>query len=258
MLCDVAEQDILPRWRRLEPGDVREKAPGDFVTVADRAAEEHLGRLLTSALPGSAVVGEEAVAYDQGILRLLDGDRPVWVIDPIDGTKNFVKGRTDFATLVALLHRGQIVASWTYGPATGRTGTALAGHGAFIDGERAATSVASAELSALTVATSRPSWWTPQQRWHMTNLQAEGVRIESFANSGLEYLNLAAGTRTAMLLYWDNIWDHAAGLLLCSEAGGAVIAADGGTFRLSGATPLPFVAAADAATATALQRAMNA
>ncbi|GAA2751583.1 hypothetical protein GCM10010440_64410 [Kitasatospora cinereorecta] len=89
---EVAEQEIVSRFGRLVAGEIAEKAPGDLVTVADRAAEEALTARLTALLPGSAVVGEEAVSADPGVLKALDGPDPVWIVDPIDGTHNFVAG----------------------------------------------------------------------------------------------------------------------------------------------------------------------
>ena len=112
----VAEREILPRFGRLTGADISEKAPGDLVTVADRAAEEALTAALEAAVPGSVAVGEEAVAGDRGLLAEIAGERPVWIIDPIDGTHNFAAENPRFTTLVALAHRGRLVASWTYAP----------------------------------------------------------------------------------------------------------------------------------------------
>src|SRR5215475_330010 len=82
----VARDEILPYFGGLESGHIAEKAPGDLVTVADRAAEEALTEALSRLVPGSVVVGEEAVADDPATLRRLGGDAPVWVVDPVDGT----------------------------------------------------------------------------------------------------------------------------------------------------------------------------
>src|SRR5689334_12949265 len=97
----VVAEEVLPRWRKLSDGDVVEKnGPNDLVTIADRRAEERLTERLTALLPGSVVVGEEAVSADASVLQRLGGDAPVWVIDPIDGTAAFVRGEDGFATLV--------------------------------------------------------------------------------------------------------------------------------------------------------------
>src|SRR5262249_47738188 len=116
IIRDVAARDIMPRFGQLRPGDIAEKAPGDLVTVADRAAEESLIAALTAILPGSLVAGEEGIAADPNVAAALRGDRPVWVVDPIDGTHNFVADNVRFTVLVALAHRGELLASWTYAP----------------------------------------------------------------------------------------------------------------------------------------------
>lgn len=118
IIRDVAEAEILPRWRNLGAGDIGEKSkPGDLVTVADRAAEVALERRLTDLLPGSTVIGEEAVFADPGRLDRFTGSEPVWVLDPIDGTKAFTQGKTTFDVLVALVRDGVPVAGWIYAPA---------------------------------------------------------------------------------------------------------------------------------------------
>jgi fructose-1,6-bisphosphatase/inositol monophosphatase family enzyme len=126
----VAEREVEPWFGRLTATDIVEKAPGDLVTVADRAAEAALTVALEAVVPGSVTVGEEAVAADPTVQAALDGDAPVWVIDPIDGTHNFATDNPRFAMLVALAHRGELLASWTYAPALDLMATARRGAGA--------------------------------------------------------------------------------------------------------------------------------
>ncbi|GAA3224046.1 inositol monophosphatase family protein [Actinocorallia longicatena] len=257
IIRSVAATEVIPRFGALVEGDIVEKAPGDLVTVADRAAETALTGRLTALLPGSVVVGEEAVAADPAILGLIDGDAPVWIIDPIDGTHNFVSGSPRFATLVALAHHGELLASWTYAPVYDLLATATKGGGAFVDGERVTTGPGGG-LRFLDVAISPPRWLTDAQRATYNALAAHGVSLSFFDTSGLQYIELAAGRRTAMVCGWEYPWDHAAGLLLHAEAGGVTLTADGSPFRLSGGNTLPFVCAPDAATALAVHTAMGA
>ena len=257
---EVAEREVLPRFGALTAADIKEKSPGDLVTVADRAAEEALTERLRALLPGSVVVGEEAVAADPGVLALLEGDDPVWIIDPIDGTKNFVNGSPRFAMLVALARHGELLASWTHAPVLDVHATATKGGGAYIDGRRArvrAWDSATRALDALDIVTSLPHWWTPEVREQTHALARRRVSLAYFDTSGLEYVELAAGRRSAMILGWDFPWDHAAGLLLHAEAGGVSLTADGTPFRISGGNRLPFVIAPDAATAQAVIQAMR-
>src|SRR5260221_247987 len=90
---ETAQAEILPRFRLLRREDIREKGPGDFVTLADLEAERQLTQRLGGLLPGSVVLGEEAASQDRGRFALLAGEAPVWVIDPVDGTANFARGQ---------------------------------------------------------------------------------------------------------------------------------------------------------------------
>src|SRR5437868_34109 len=113
---ETAQAEILPRFGLLRREDIREKRPGDFVTLADLEAERQLTQRLGGLLPGSVVLGEEAAAQDRSRFDLLAGDAPVWVIDPVDGTTNFARGKPGFAVIVALVQRAIVRAGWIYDP----------------------------------------------------------------------------------------------------------------------------------------------
>jgi fructose-1,6-bisphosphatase/inositol monophosphatase family enzyme len=254
----VAEEQILPRFGRLAAADIGYKSSEtDYVTVADRAAEEELAKHLTALVPGSVMVGEEAVAADPGLLAAIDGDAPVWIVDPIDGTHNFVSGSPRFTTLVALAHRGRLLASWTYAPVMDLMAVATAGGGAYVDGQRVRVRPVEPTLRHLDVSVSPPIWWKPSERAGFHELSRHGVALSFFDTSGLEYIQLASGRRTAMVLTWELPWDHAAGLLLHAEAGGVAMAADGSPFRIGGGNPMPFLVAPDAETARLVLSALH-
>jgi len=252
----VAEREVEPWFGRLTATDIVEKAPGDLVTVADRAAEAALTVALEAVVPGSVTVGEEAVAADPTVQAALDGDAPVWVIDPIDGTHNFATDNPRFAMLVALAHRGELLASWTYAPALDLMATARRGAGAHINGERMRLAPAPDTLRHLDVCTPQQKWWTGPNRARFNGLSRAGVSLCFFDTSGLEYIELAAGRRSAMIVTWEFPWDHAAGVLLHAEAGGVAIDCDGRPFRLAGGNALPFVVAPDADCAARVHAAM--
>ncbi|GHA76207.1 inositol monophosphatase family protein [Streptomyces termitum] len=246
---EAAAAEISPRFRQLADHEIIEKnGPYDLVTVADRAAEEHLTKTLTALLPGSVVVGEEAVHADPAVYGALRGDAPVWIVDPVDGTRQFVHGDPGFCTLVALAHRGELLASWTFAPALGELAVAVRGRGATLNGApiRSGSPAPGAEL---TVATSHPDYTTPDQKRALLGLATEGVRPRPCGSAGLEYLAIARGALDAVAFSWEYAWDHAAGLLLVAEAGGAQTTVAGEPFRITGGNALPFTAARDAATA---------
>ena len=91
LLITAADTLIVPRFQTLGDDDVHQSSPTDLVTVADVETEEWLTPRLLELLPGSVVVGEEGVAADERVLDHLEGDAPVWVVDPVDGTRNLRK-----------------------------------------------------------------------------------------------------------------------------------------------------------------------
>jgi fructose-1,6-bisphosphatase/inositol monophosphatase family enzyme len=245
----AAANEIMPRWRRLAAHEVDQKSgPHDLVTDADRKAELYLTEVLVDLLPGSVVVGEEAVHANPASYGAIRGDAPVWIVDPVDGTRQFVRGEAGFCTLVALAHRGTLLASWTYAPARDRLATAQRGKGAHLDGERLFAGVPEPGRD-LRVATSHPDYTTDEEKHALLGLRTDGVAPRPCGSAGLEYLALARGESDAVAFSWEAAWDHAAGLLLVEEAGGAHLTLEGEPFRIAGGNALPFTAARDAATA---------
>ncbi|MFJ9819163.1 inositol monophosphatase family protein [Streptomyces sp. NPDC101151] len=245
----AAAAEILPRFRRLAEHEVDQKSgPHDLVTDADRLAERRLTEALGALLPGSVVVGEEAVHANPATYEAIQGDAPVWIIDPVDGTRQFVHGDDGFCTLVALAHHGTVLASWTYAPVRDQLATAVRGQGAFLDGERLIAGPP-APGRDLEIATSHPDFTTEEQKRSLRALWTDGVAPRPCGSAGLEYLAIARGELDAVAFSWEAAWDHAAGLLLVEEAGGAHLTLAGEPFRVTGANVLPFTAARDAATA---------
>ncbi|MET7610126.1 inositol monophosphatase family protein [Streptomyces seoulensis] len=245
----AAATEILPRFRRLAEHEVDQKSgPHDLVTDADRLAERRLTEELSALLPGSVVVGEEAVHANPSSYDAVRGDAPVWIIDPVDGTRQFVHGNDGFCTLVALAHRGTVLASWTYAPVRDQFATAVRGKGAFLDGERLFAGPPEPGRD-LKVAVSHPDYTTEDQKRALRALWTDGVAPRSCGSAGLEYLAIARGETDAVAFSWEAAWDHAAGLLLVEEAGGAHLTLTGEPFRITGGNALPFTAARDATTA---------
>ncbi|WP_370415742.1 inositol monophosphatase [Streptomyces fradiae] len=254
----AAAVEIMPRFRQLDATEIDQKnGPHDLVTVADRAAEAHLTASLTALLPGSVVVGEEAVHADPATYEALKGDAPVWIVDPVDGTRQFVRGEDGFCTLVALALHGEVLASFTFAPALDELAVAVRGRGATLNGApiRAGAPAAGAVLE---VATSHPDYTTPDQKRALLGLRTEGVRPRPCGSAGLEYLAVARGALDAVAFSWEYAWDHAAGLLLLEEAGGTDLTVTGERFRIAGGNALPFTAARDAATADRIRSLLGA
>lgn len=133
---EVAETTILPHFRNLHVGEIRFKAEDNPVTIADLEAEFALSRRLLDLYPGSLVIGEEAYAKNPDILTYLNSDSPVWIIDPVDGTKAFISGEPTFGVIVALAQRNQTLAGWLYDPCSKEFVVAERGAGAWHNGVR--------------------------------------------------------------------------------------------------------------------------
>ncbi|MCX4904192.1 inositol monophosphatase family protein [Streptomyces sp. NBC_00878] len=246
---EAAAAEIMPRFRQLAAHEIDEKTgPHDLVTDADRKAEEYLTEVLVKLLPGSVVVGEEAVHANPASYEAIRGEAPVWIVDPVDGTRQFVHGDPGFCTLVALAQGGVLRASWTYAPARDELAVAVRGQGALLDGEplRAGSPAPGRDLE---VATSHPDYTTDDQKRALLGLRTAGVVPRACGSAGLEYLAVARGELDATAFSWEAAWDHAAGLLLVEEAGGTHLTLAGEPFRITGGNTLPFTAARDEATA---------
>lgn len=216
----IADEEILPLFGALAPGDIREKAPGDLVTVVDERSERRLSEALTGLLPGSTVVGEEGASTDPSILARLSGPDPVWILDPLDGTRSFTRGRDQFTVLVALSHHGRTIGGWVYHPVTRMMALAIAGQGAALNGRPLAIGSAGrrglAEMSGVFVIPRNGGWRTDATRRLAHRLKTHR-RIEG---AGVEYLALVGGQTDVAFFYRLNPWDHAAGIFVHGAAGG--------------------------------------
>lgn len=219
---EVADAVIVPRFRQLAAHQIKSKTyPGDVVTVADEESERMLGPRLNALLEGSRVIGEEGAFADPTLFDLLLGDDPVWIIDPIDGTANFVNGVAAFAVIVALVHRGETRMGWIYEPLEGRCLWAVKGKGAW----RTSPHVAGRDLEdqRVEIPPSGDELKDMVAGMHNKDLGvlrgkfARNIRLGSAAH---DYWALAEG-RSQVLAYRKlKPWDHAAGLLIHEEAGG--------------------------------------
>lgn len=239
LLKEVAETELLSRFRRLGPAEVTRKwnpvDPDDLVTTADRAAEAELSRRLVSLLPGSVVVGEEAAAAEPRLLEALRGSEPIWLVDPLDGTKNFARGSGPFATMVALVQRGELLLSSIYFPVERQLWRAERGGG--VERPHAAASASGSECSGLSSKRRRPrgsihhATWpgskSPQDRTELFELRPP------FSCTAFQYAELGQGIADFALYYRLAPWDHAPGALILRETGGVVRHLEGREYRVT-------------------------
>ncbi|MET0273914.1 MAG: inositol monophosphatase family protein [Phenylobacterium sp.] len=202
---------------------VAKKAPADFVSAADLKAEQTIFEMLTKARPGYGFLGEE-----RGMIEGTDKTH-TWIVDPLDGTTNFLHAIPHFAINIALQREGAVVAAVTFNPVTNDLFWAEKGKGAFVNDKRLRVA-ARAKLEESVLATGIPFLGHGQhatflKELHQVSQRVAGVR--RFGSAALDLAWVAAGRYDG---YWErdlNAWDIAAGILLVTEAGGKVTDADG-------------------------------
>ena len=230
LLREVAEEAINPRFRSLQDSDVWEKSPGEVVTMVDREAEALLVRGLGQLLPRVPVIGEEDAADRPAVLDLLAAPGPVWLVDPLDGTPAFVAGSPEHAVMVALVDGGQTVASVIYQPQHDRMYIAERGSGAFADGVRLRRTPSTSDLASLRGGVLRRFLDDRTRAAVDAAAHRFGDLTPGTTCAGIEYPLIAEG-RQDFLLFWRTLpWDHAAGALLVTEAGGVARRLDGSDY----------------------------
>ncbi|HEY2359456.1 MAG TPA: inositol monophosphatase family protein [Phenylobacterium sp.] len=203
---------------------VAKKAPADFVSAADLKAEQTIFEALTKSRPGYGFLGEE-----RGLIEGTDKTH-TWVVDPLDGTTNFLHAIPHFAINIALQREGVVVAAVTYNPISNDLFWAEKGKGAFVNDKRLRVA-ARTRMDEAVLATGIPFMGHGQhatflKELHQVSQRVAGVR--RFGSAALDLAWVAAGRYDG---YWErdlNPWDLAAGVLLVTEAGGRVTDADGG------------------------------
>ena len=225
LIREVSATEIMPRFGRLKVADRWQKRQGSVVTTADVATEKFLSRRLPDLVASSVVVGEEMSENSPGLLDTLDGNAPVWLIDPVDGTRNFVDGRQGFAVMVALVVQRQTIAGWIYRPTEDVMYVAEAGAGAFRDDVRLRVASASGSIAAL--AGSLGGFLRKR-----TDLPDRFARITASRCIGVDYCGLADGDIHFAHYRGVSAWDHAAGVLIHAEAEGFCRSLDRTPYRV--------------------------
>jgi myo-inositol-1(or 4)-monophosphatase len=217
--------DVLTaNWRRLPQGSVSEKKKHDFVTHADRESEEEIVTRIRSRYPGDAFLGEEGGA------RAGEKDARTWIIDPLDGTSNFIAGFPFWCVSVAARERGRIVAGVVWDPLREEMYTAERGGGAFRNGTRLSVSerpgLDDAFLATGFPFRSKDTIALYLRLFHDVFLRARAIRRAGSA--ALDLACVASGVFDGFFEFRLSVWDIAAGTLLIEEAGGRVADYGGG------------------------------
>lgn len=205
---------------------VREKGPADLVTEADLASQEAIRRIILEAFPDHVVLGEEddpetPARHEPPAFR--------WLVDPLDGTTNYVHRVPHYSVSIALEGAGELLAAAVYDPVLGEMFTATVGGGAFLNGRRLHTSTVQDMSGSLAAAGFPPN---VQENSPDLRVFVEAVtRCQAIRRTGSAALNLCYLAAGRFDLVWSlstKVWDVAAGVLLIREAGGVVSSLNGG------------------------------
>lgn len=233
--AQVAGDRLKQDFADLKSLDVRFKnGAGDPFSEADLRAEETVKTMLARAQPTYGFLGEEG-----GLSAGSDAEH-VWVVDPLDGTMNFIRGVPFFAVNIALARAGEVVAGVTYIPMMGEMFWAETGQGAFLNGERIRVAETT-RLDDAVLAIGIPFAGKPRQAQFHHEIQQLTHRVASVRRLGAGAVDTAYVACGRFDAYWEQSvspWDMAAGAVLVREAGGVVTNTAGGPLDIMGGNVL--------------------
>ncbi|GLQ46966.1 histidinol-phosphatase [Dyella lipolytica] len=208
--AEAAAEVIRHYWRR--GVDVEIKSDATPVTIADREAEQAIRAVLGRAMPEASIYGEE-FGLDG------DGDGLLWLVDPLDGTKSFVRRTPFFSTQIALMYRGELVLGVSSAPIYGETMWASVGSGSWFEGERVHVTPTS-DMAQASMSTGNIKTLTSDARWQaLGGLIRDSNRIRGYGDF-CHYHLLARGSLDLVIESDVNILDIAALAVIVREAGG--------------------------------------
>jgi len=218
-------------WIQSKLGDYNslhtKSSMNDLVTEVDKGAETMIRNLIQTHFPKHGILGEESVEpgpdASRQALAKLSGAEYLWIVDPLDGTTNFVHGFPFFAVSIALAYKGEVIVGVVYNPVHNELFVAEKGKGAYVRGRRLRVS-AEAKLSDSLVATGFPPD-KDHAAVNMRGLQALSGKVRNIRVNGSAALHMAYVAAGRLSGFWEvglNPWDIAAGSLLISESGGMV------------------------------------
>jgi myo-inositol-1(or 4)-monophosphatase len=230
--CARAGGGILKEARRRGPRAVREKAPNDFVTEVDTASEAAITALLRSRRPHDGLLAEEAATAGSGGSEATSPGAASgigWIVDPLDGTRNFIHGFPAYAVSVAARGPKGLLAGAVYDPTRDELFSAGRGEGASLDGEP--IRVTDAEPRSALVGTGFPFRHSHLREAYLESFGRVSAAVSDIRRAGSASLDLAYVACGRLDGFWElglSSWDMAAGWLLIEEAGGRVTDERGG------------------------------
>ncbi|MBP1157519.1 MULTISPECIES: inositol monophosphatase family protein [unclassified Paenibacillus] len=211
----------------------------DLVTEVDKGAEKMIRNLIQTHFPHHAILGEEGVepgpAASQKALEQVSDAEYLWIVDPLDGTTNFVHGFPFFSVSIALAHKGEVIVGVVYNPVHNELFVAEKGKGSYLKGKRIQVS-SEQTLNQSLVATGLSADRLGAMPANLNGIQAIGPKVRNIRVAGSAALHMAYVAAGRLSGFWEiglNSWDMAAGAILISESGGKVTDTLGNPYNLN-------------------------
>ncbi len=206
---------VLQKYFQSSLLERRFKDDNTLATQADEEAEKRIIEVIKQYYPDHAILGEESGHQDTG-------SQYTWIIDPLDGTQNFVNGIPIFATSIALVKNDEPIVSAIFNPITNDLFAGEKGKGAFCNGQKLAVSQQQAHTAMITIGTSSRTEDKDLVRRYFFHAREYVKSVRYLGSAALELCYLARGGTEGFINIGTNKWDYAAGVLLVQEAGGVI------------------------------------
>ncbi|OAS13224.1 inositol monophosphatase family protein [Paenibacillus oryzisoli] len=230
------------QWIKTKLGDINhigtKYSAQDLVTEVDKGTEKLIRNLIMTHFPNHSILGEEGVEpgpeASAKALQEMSDEEYLWIVDPIDGTTNFVHGFPFFSVSIALAHKGEVIVGVVYDPSRDELFVAEKGKGAYMHGKKTEVSADETLLTSL-IATGFPADRDGALPINLKGVQALSPKVRNIRVAGSAALHLAYVAAGRLSGFWEiglNAWDIAAGALLITESGGRVTDTEGNPYHL--------------------------
>jgi len=236
-IIELADKELMPRFNQIGHSI---KDDGSLLTEADTVMQQVIADFVQQQWPQYSLLGEEMSAEQQQ--SLLDADQQgLWILDPLDGTRNFASGVPIFSVSIALLMHDEVILALIYDPVRKECFSAIKGQGAWLDGKPINTVQAPAKL-AQCIALVDLKRLPEKLVVHLAKTHPYASQ-RNFGSGALDWCWLAAGRAQLYVHGGQKLWDYAAGQLILSEAGGCATTLDNEAVLVRGLQPRSIVAA---------------
>lgn len=238
IVITAGREELLPRFTKVKRGI---KADGSFLTEADLAVQDRIAAELKANWPEVLFLGEEMPADEQQ--ALLRSGKPLWVLDPLDGTSNYVSGIPYFSVSLALIEQGELKLGLVYDPMRDECFSAEQGKGAYLNNDWLKTIDTGLTLKQSTGLIDFKR--LPPELAIRLVTEVPYASQRSFGSVALDWCWIAVGRSHVYLHGKQNLWDYVAGLLILTETGGQSCTLDGEAVFNNSLQPRSAVAALD-------------